>query len=268
MFKLYVDPAADDITILTCGMLATVEAWDGLCAAWNDVLAEPPSLPHWHASDAWARQPPFDKLTREEREYKEKSLANVILDIQPRPFALSAHMLRATFDKHVKGKMRVPRSSETKSRHKTIERLLSWEHAVGVNGVLAGLTILLEQTGIKDDVHVVFESDNDERDAFVHGIGQLMPHFLKQLDSPAKDQIKGITASRGKRKETRPLEAADLYAWCRLRNLSKRNGPEVIQLAGERLPPVWEYELTSEKMDARVQGFMRDAWGNKGQAPR
>jgi hypothetical protein len=265
VLSFYVDPTKDAKNIVVCGLLAHVDAWDAFYPQWNAVLAIEPALPFWHAADAWAGEPPFDVLDRGQREAREQALARIILQMGLPCAALSVVMHCDTFTTLVKDRMKIPRSAfATTAAYKRAEDVLTkWEYTIGIGSLLGLLVSALGRSGIDENVRVVVESENLERDAFVYNIGQSAMRLLAQMDDPKAGAIKEVSVAKGKDPLTRPLEAIDLYAWCRRRILSECDGPDVISLADQMMPPAEEYVLTPEKVDERVLGFLRDTWTNQ-----
>lgn len=265
MLGFYIDPCGDERNALACALVANEEQWDALYPAWNEVLAMAPPLPFWHASAAWSgKEWPFDLLSREQREERESLLAKVILEMDPSPCGIGVSMPMALYEAEMKGRIVAPEGVYKPRKKKDVERLINWEHSSLFAALMGLIFQYLDRFDVKENVKIVVERDSPARDAhFLNIINRAIQYFGEKGDKKAH-LITDVDFLKGKDPATRPLEAIDLYAWCRLRLLSRRSGPDVIELP-KKLP--WgALEVEAEPMRKHIANFQAKAWRSKGDA--
>lgn len=253
MLRLYVDGGFDDRVILASGLLARCEVWDALDEKWNAVLDAAPTFPYWHASSAWAATKDPFQVAREVREQRENALGDVLRSQRAGITAFNVWMRADVYRTCMEGQIRLPEQlpehvTATRNQRRDVANAIDWSYLP----LLVRLSDIVLQH-VRDArldmrLHFVLERESTTRED-VH-IADAAKAAIDAHMTEGGGPISTFEVAVGKSREKRPLEMADLYAWCKRRLLSKQSGPRVIAL-GDHLS-----EMTVELPEAAVRAWV------------
>lgn len=255
MLSVAIDDSDDgDRIVLLGGLIASVEAWEELQDRWNGILARDERFTHWHQSDAWAqKESPWDIL-------KDKAIYDAfIADFSDAIVAAKPRGLSVWLD--LSDWRAVVPTADTIPIHRGLDTDVKWrlacQHFSDPYSMLGGAICLQIEKRLREldgqpRAGVIIEAGSPVKNSSLSSIFEWFDGEWQKDDGGACIQI--ATIMKGKSPESRPLEAADLYAWAQRRALRR-------ELDGKPPEPLWsKLSAHTEPRNVRLSRELIRGW--------
>ncbi|MET3896976.1 hypothetical protein ABIB57_000913 [Devosia sp. UYZn731] len=234
-FSAYFDDSGSDSggrDLVFAGLVNADDAWDQFGLAWSAALSEPPTIGHLKMVEANGLRGQFAGWSRDARDQKLETLANVLHRSRP----------RWTFD------ISISRAEYERVVSPTTPRGLSTPYFAATFGATSMVARYLASEGISTPVRFVF----DEQDGVSADIALFFDYMVENLDPVSRALIK-MPIRYGNDMRDLALQAADMLAW-HIRRQSESNDDTAITRRSE-------YIRSDTHIEARVPSYMLDRWG-------